>query len=30
MWTLNTLEASIFFGAVLVLAGAGTWASLIS
>jgi hypothetical protein len=29
-WTLSTLEAVIFFGLVLGLAGAGTWASVIS
>jgi hypothetical protein len=28
-WTLSTLEAVIFFGLVLGLAGAGTWASVI-
>jgi len=28
-WTLSTAEALIFFGLVLVLAGAGTWASAI-
>ena len=28
-WTLSTIEAAIFFGLVVVLAGAGTWASVI-
>jgi hypothetical protein len=28
-WTLSTVEAAIFFGLVLALAGAGTWASVI-
>jgi len=28
-WTLTTLEALIFFGSVLFVAGAGTWASAI-
>jgi hypothetical protein len=28
-WTLSTLEAAIFFGLVLGLAGAGTWASVV-
>jgi hypothetical protein len=28
-WTLSMIEAAIFFGLVLVLAGAGTWASVI-
>jgi len=28
-WTLNTSEALVFFGLVLLLAGAGTWASVI-
>jgi hypothetical protein len=28
-WTLSTIEAAIFCGLVLVLAGAGTWASVI-
>ena len=27
-WTLSTTEAAIFLGLVLVLAGAGTWASV--
>ena len=26
-WTLSTIEASIVFGLMLALAGAGTWAS---
>jgi hypothetical protein len=26
-WTLSTIEAAIFLGLVLVLAGAATWAS---
>jgi hypothetical protein len=29
-WTLSTIEAAIFIGLVLILAGAGTWASVIS
>ena len=28
-WTLSTIEALIFFGLVLLLAGAGTWASAV-
>jgi hypothetical protein len=28
-WTLNTSEALVFFGLVLLLASAGTWASVI-
>jgi hypothetical protein len=28
-WTLSNIEAAIFIGLVLVLAGAGTWASAI-
>ena len=28
-WTLSTIEALIFFGLVLVLAGAGTWATVL-
>jgi hypothetical protein len=28
-WTLSTVEAAIFTGLVLVLAGAGTWATAI-
>jgi hypothetical protein len=28
-WTLSTIEAAFFVGFVLVLAGAGTWASAI-
>jgi hypothetical protein len=28
-WTLSTVEAAIFFGLVLALAGVGTWASVI-
>jgi hypothetical protein len=28
-WTLSNVEAAIFFGLVLVLAGAGTWVSVI-
>jgi hypothetical protein len=28
-WTLSTIEAAIFIGLVLVLAGAGTWASTV-
>jgi hypothetical protein len=28
-WTLSTIEAVIFTGLVLVLAGAGTWATAI-
>jgi hypothetical protein len=27
-WTLSNIEAAIFIGLVLVLAGAGTWASI--
>jgi hypothetical protein len=27
-WTLSTIEAAIFLGLVLVLAGAGTWAAV--
>jgi hypothetical protein len=26
-WTFSTIEAAVFLGLVLVLAGAGTWAS---
>jgi hypothetical protein len=26
-WTLSTIEAAIFIGIVLALAGAGTWIS---
>jgi hypothetical protein len=26
-WTLSSIEAAIFLGLVLILAGAGTWAS---
>jgi hypothetical protein len=28
-WTLSATEAAIFLGLVLVLAGAGTWASAV-
>ena len=28
-WTLSTIEAAIFIGLVLILAGAGTWASTV-
>jgi hypothetical protein len=28
-WTLSTIEAAIFIGFVLVLAGAGMWASAV-
>jgi hypothetical protein len=28
-WTLSTFEALLFIGVVLVLAGAGTWASAV-
>jgi hypothetical protein len=28
-WTLSTIETAIFVGFVLVLAGAGTWASAV-
>jgi hypothetical protein len=28
-WTLSNIEAAIFTGLVLVLAGAGTWATAI-
>jgi hypothetical protein len=28
-WALSTIEAAIFIGLVLALAGAGTWASAI-
>jgi hypothetical protein len=27
MWTLSQLEAALFIGAVLALAGAATWAT---
>ena len=29
MWTLTNFEALIFFGLVLTIAGAGTWASVL-
>jgi hypothetical protein len=28
-WTLSTIEAAIFLAVVLVLVGAGTWASAV-
>ena len=28
-WTLSTIEAAIFIGAVVAIAGAGTWASVL-
>jgi hypothetical protein len=28
-WTLSTIEAAIFIGLVLILAGGGTWASTV-
>jgi hypothetical protein len=28
-WTLSTIEAAIFLAVVLVLAGAGTWATAV-
>jgi hypothetical protein len=27
-WTLSTIEAAVFIALVLVVAGAGTWASV--
>jgi hypothetical protein len=27
-WTLSTIEAALFVGLVVILAGAGTWAAV--